>query len=360
MGSRLPSGLSGLERAARLGCPACRESRSRQRPRARRARRSSHGSSSNLPKCSSRASIGRTSVTRCRRRPRRADSSCSSSPGHRGEAGIVYCLSRSKTETIAAALKQEGFDALPYHAGLAARDSGCAPAAFPERRCGDHRRDDRVRHGHRQARRALRRASGFAEEHRVVLPGDRPCGPRRRAGRRMDGVRPERRRAAAPARRCVRSRGAAQAPRAAEARCVARLVRSHGVPQAAAARVFRRPAGGRLRQLRQLPLAARHLGRQRSRAQAALGRLPHGAVVRRGPRARRAARPLDRESRAASPSNVVRVRHRRGPRRACVALAAAPAARAGLSAGRARALWRVGADRPCAAAVARRGCDPRA
>ncbi len=41
--------------------------------------------------------------------------------GHRGEAGIVYCLSRSKTETIAAALKQEGFDALPYHAGLAAQ-----------------------------------------------------------------------------------------------------------------------------------------------------------------------------------------------------------------------------------------------
>lgn len=37
---------------------------------------------------------------------------------HRGEAGIVYCLSRKKTESIAAWLCGQGFDALPYHAGL--------------------------------------------------------------------------------------------------------------------------------------------------------------------------------------------------------------------------------------------------
>jgi ATP-dependent DNA helicase RecQ len=37
---------------------------------------------------------------------------------HRGEAGIVYCLSRKKTESTAEWLCQEGFDALPYHAGL--------------------------------------------------------------------------------------------------------------------------------------------------------------------------------------------------------------------------------------------------
>jgi len=36
----------------------------------------------------------------------------------RGEAGIVYCLSRKKTESIAAWLCGQGFDALPYHAGL--------------------------------------------------------------------------------------------------------------------------------------------------------------------------------------------------------------------------------------------------
>lgn len=37
---------------------------------------------------------------------------------HAGDAGIVYCMSRSKTEDIAGWLQGEGFKALPYHAGL--------------------------------------------------------------------------------------------------------------------------------------------------------------------------------------------------------------------------------------------------
>ncbi|MEM8769525.1 MAG: DNA helicase RecQ, partial [Pseudomonadota bacterium] len=37
---------------------------------------------------------------------------------HRDEAGIVYCLSRKKTEETAAWLESQGFKALPYHAGL--------------------------------------------------------------------------------------------------------------------------------------------------------------------------------------------------------------------------------------------------
>lgn len=37
---------------------------------------------------------------------------------HSGDAGIVYCLSRNKTEDIAAWLAEQGFTALPYHAGL--------------------------------------------------------------------------------------------------------------------------------------------------------------------------------------------------------------------------------------------------
>ncbi len=37
---------------------------------------------------------------------------------HPNDAGIVYCLSRNKTEQIAAWLCEEGFTALPYHAGL--------------------------------------------------------------------------------------------------------------------------------------------------------------------------------------------------------------------------------------------------
>jgi len=37
---------------------------------------------------------------------------------HRGEPGIVYCLSRRKVEETATLLRDAGFDALPYHAGL--------------------------------------------------------------------------------------------------------------------------------------------------------------------------------------------------------------------------------------------------
>ena len=37
---------------------------------------------------------------------------------HPTNAGIVYCLSRKKTEDIAYWLQSEGFNALPYHAGL--------------------------------------------------------------------------------------------------------------------------------------------------------------------------------------------------------------------------------------------------
>jgi ATP-dependent DNA helicase RecQ len=37
---------------------------------------------------------------------------------HDGDAGVVYCLSRSKVDMTAAYLQEEGFDALPYHAGL--------------------------------------------------------------------------------------------------------------------------------------------------------------------------------------------------------------------------------------------------
>jgi ATP-dependent DNA helicase RecQ len=40
---------------------------------------------------------------------------------YRGQAGIIYCLSRKKTESTAEWLANEGYTALPYHAGLDAR-----------------------------------------------------------------------------------------------------------------------------------------------------------------------------------------------------------------------------------------------
>jgi ATP-dependent DNA helicase RecQ len=37
---------------------------------------------------------------------------------HRGGSGIVYCSSRSRTEKLAEGLREKGWNALPYHAGL--------------------------------------------------------------------------------------------------------------------------------------------------------------------------------------------------------------------------------------------------
>ena len=49
---------------------------------------------------------------------------------HRGEAGIVYCLSRKKTESIAEWLNTRGFSALPYHAGLTAGERAAHQRRF--------------------------------------------------------------------------------------------------------------------------------------------------------------------------------------------------------------------------------------
>ena len=37
---------------------------------------------------------------------------------HKGESSIIYCSSRKETESLAAQLRKDGFDAHPYHAGL--------------------------------------------------------------------------------------------------------------------------------------------------------------------------------------------------------------------------------------------------
>ncbi|MCH7817707.1 MAG: DNA helicase RecQ, partial [Proteobacteria bacterium] len=49
---------------------------------------------------------------------------------HPDDAGIVYCLSRKKTEDIAGWLQAQGFNALPYHAGLDATTRADHQARF--------------------------------------------------------------------------------------------------------------------------------------------------------------------------------------------------------------------------------------
>ena len=49
---------------------------------------------------------------------------------HRGDAGIVYCLSRRRVEETADWLRARGVDARPYHAGLGSRERGATQDAF--------------------------------------------------------------------------------------------------------------------------------------------------------------------------------------------------------------------------------------
>ncbi|MDH2236986.1 DNA helicase RecQ [Pigmentiphaga sp. GD03639] len=49
---------------------------------------------------------------------------------HAGDSGIVYCLSRAKVEETAEALRAQGIDAMPYHAGLDAATRAANQARF--------------------------------------------------------------------------------------------------------------------------------------------------------------------------------------------------------------------------------------
>ncbi|MFF2195977.1 DNA helicase RecQ [Streptomyces sp. NPDC058157] len=49
---------------------------------------------------------------------------------HDGDAGVVYCLSRSSVEKTAAFLREQGIDAVPYHAGMDSRARAANQARF--------------------------------------------------------------------------------------------------------------------------------------------------------------------------------------------------------------------------------------
>ena len=98
---------------------------------------------------------------------------------HRHESGIVYCSSRGRDREARRFARPGGLSRLPYHAGMQPAGPRQEPGRLPpggRRRDG---RDGRLRHGHRQAGRALRRPCGAAEIDRGLLPGDRPRRPRR-------------------------------------------------------------------------------------------------------------------------------------------------------------------------------------
>jgi superfamily II DNA helicase RecQ len=110
---------------------------------------------------------------------------------HKGQSGIVYCLSRKRTEEAAELLCAAGIRALAYHAGMD-KDARGEPERVHDRAGRRDGRDDRVRDGYRQARRALRLSCRSTRQFGGVLSGIRPRRPRRQTGRGAHAVRPRR------------------------------------------------------------------------------------------------------------------------------------------------------------------------
>jgi ATP-dependent DNA helicase RecQ len=54
---------------------------------------------------------------------------------HKNEAGIIYCLRRLDVDDLAASLRERGYQALPYHAGLTPEERKATQDAFAAERC---------------------------------------------------------------------------------------------------------------------------------------------------------------------------------------------------------------------------------
>ena len=103
----------------------------------------------------------------------------------KGQSGIVYCGTRAKTETLAQALREAGHPATAYHGGMDAEDRRATEARF--------QREDglivvaTVAFGMGIDKPDIR---WVAQEHRRLLPGNRPGGARLCPCRNPDALRP--------------------------------------------------------------------------------------------------------------------------------------------------------------------------
>ena len=174
------------------------------------------------------------------------------------------------TEDLAEALRGRGIAAEAYHAGLgrapARRGARAVHSAATRRR----RRHLGLRHGHRQARRALRAPRRLARLARRLLPAGRTGGARRRArGRRAAPPRPRHGPAAVPDRATAEAGQPARRARRGRRRgpLPADVVRASGSsrgPRHDRAEPAR--AGGRRRHRRGRPAAQDRHGRRRPRS----------------------------------------------------------------------------------------------
>ncbi len=170
--------------------------------------------------------------------------------------------------------------------GAAHRSAG---AVSRGRRRG-HGRDHRLRHGRRQAGRALRHPRRSAGVDRGLLAGDRPRRARWRAGRGHHALFLRRPRLGAAPHREPRRRRGGQGRAGAQGAPALRPARRHQLPRGWRAPLLRRGRGRRLRPVRPLPQSARRRRRDPSRAEGAVGRAPPGRPLRSRPRHRPSAR----------------------------------------------------------------------
>ena len=129
------------------------------------------------PRRTSRIEVVEVQPGRARRRRR---ARCSRDPARR--PAIVYAPTRKRGRGRWRASSRSDFRAARVPRGHGA--ARARPGAGARSSAGEldvDRRDDRLRHGHRQGRRPHRRPHGAAGQRRGLLPGDRPRRPRRQA-----------------------------------------------------------------------------------------------------------------------------------------------------------------------------------
>jgi ATP-dependent DNA helicase RecQ len=90
---------------------------------------------------------------------------------HRGDSGIIYCLTRKHVEEVCDRLIKDGFSATRYHAGLRDEERRRNQDDFIYDRSRGH---VRFRHGHRQVQCKVRPPLRDAEKYRILLSGGRP------------------------------------------------------------------------------------------------------------------------------------------------------------------------------------------